>query len=94
MVRFFAAEIAEGAENHKPQTIVTATANRENHEWTRIYTNIHEFGRGWSLPSHAALGAGDLFVAEAGDDVVVDEAGGLHVGVADGGTDEGESAFF
>ena len=35
-----------------------------------------------------------LAVAEAGDEVVVDHAGGLHEGVADRGSDKTEAAFF
>ena len=38
------------------------------------------------------LGLGERGVAEAGGVVVVDHAGGLHEGVADGGTDEAEAA--
>jgi hypothetical protein len=36
----------------------------------------------------------ELGVAEAGGEVVVDHANGLHEGVADGGADEGEAAGF
>ena len=35
-----------------------------------------------------------MHVAEAGGEVVVDHAGGLHVGVDDGGADEVEAAVF
>ena len=36
----------------------------------------------------------ELVVPRAGDEVVIDHAGGLHKGVADSGADECEAAFF
>jgi hypothetical protein len=40
------------------------------------------------------LSMSELAVAEAVDDVVVHEAGRLHMGIDDGAADEGEAALF
>src|SRR5579862_3914337 len=51
-------------------------------------------GRGAQLAGMTTLRAlDDLFVAEAGYEVIVYEAGGLHQGVDDGGADESEAAL-
>ena len=42
----------------------------------------------------AVVHTGSPSMQRAGGKVVVDHAGGLHVGIADGGTDKGEAAFF
>ena len=46
------------------------------------------------LPTDSSGKFFDLPVAETVDHVIVDHAGGLHVGVDDGGADEVESPLF
>jgi hypothetical protein len=56
-----------------------------------VFSTAESRGRG--RPRHTFSSSGELLVAEAGGQMVVHHAYGLHEGVADGGADEGESAL-
>ncbi len=64
------------------------TASAARRGWRPGPVFAPSFGREAGLAKFAAA----VLVAEAGDQVVVDHAGGLHEGVDDGRADEFESA--
>src|SRR5213075_2920315 len=52
---------------------------------------VSSVGTCWARHEYSRVG--DFVIAETGHQMVVDQAGGLHDGVDDGGADEFEAAF-